>query len=505
MHDASYYAEQAEKHGIIPRTIYKLFGEILESKTESVSNYTIYCSFMQIYNEKLYDLLEDQESKHPLLIRENKFNGIFVQGLTEYVVTNMEECLSLLFRGERNRIIRQTRLNMFSSRSHTIFQLQFENTKVDSKGKIRRAKLNLCDLAGSEKIGAEANLTGKHFEELKNINISLTTLSKVVSALSAKSFHVPYRDSKLTRILQDSIGGNTRTCLLVAIAPVADCADETISTLSFANRAKKVKITAQANVINASDDALVKKLQQELQYLKDLLQLKRKGGVSDLHRQLLLLQQENDKLRVVHTDWEQVEKLKMENKMMRLELQKVKETGSVINDTDTQSVSQISEKPIMSKTPWKKNFQRTDVPNSAESIRLTEQSRKGSVKSFVTTISGAEASKKIELKRREERDRATENLRRTMSKMGRCPICTLPVPCKHYKTKEEIIVPEELSTSAQPLFKNNDLEEEKKQLNLIPSSANQYSSSIKNYYHNVANLKQQQKMKTDNVIIQIIH
>jgi len=388
---------------------------------------------MQIYNEKLYDLLQDEESKHPLVIRENKINGIYVQGLAEYIVTNMDDCLTLLFRGERNRITRQTRLNMFSSRSHTIFQILLENTKVDQQGKLKRAKLNLCDLAGSEKIGAEANLTGKHFEELKNINTSLTTLGKVISALSTKSSHVPYRDSKLTRLLQDSIGGNTRTCLIATVAPLADCADETISTLMFANRAKKVTITAQPNEINASDDALVKKLQQELQYMKDLLQLKRKGGISDLHRQLLLLQHENDKLRDMHLDNEQVEKLKMENKMMRLELQKVKDTGSVLHDNDSVSNMQMTASHIQEKT-----YDRTNTRNTPDSTCTEPPNKRSHVKSCVSAEPGMDYSRQIQNRRLEERGQEVERLRRTMGKMGRCPICTLPIPCKHYKTSEEM-------------------------------------------------------------------
>lgn len=357
-----------------------------------------------------------------------------MQGLTEYVVTNMDECLTLLFRGERNRITRQTRLNMYSSRSHTVFQILMENTKVDSQGKLKRAKLNLCDLAGSEKIGAEANMTGKHFEELKNINTSLTTLGKVISALSGKLSHVPYRDSKLTRILQDSIGGNTRTCLIATVAPLTDCADETISTLMFANRAKKVTISAQPNEISASDDALVKKLQQELQYMKDLLQLKRKGGVSDLHRQLLLLQRENDKLRAMHSDWSNVEHLKQENKIMRIELQKIKENGSTFHDADT-ILSEIKTNP----NQWKESvdsYNRTNQRNSP--VNDHQQIKRSHVKSCASAEPGMDITRQIEKKRMEEREAAAENLRRTMSKMGRCPICTLPMPCKHYKSSEEI-------------------------------------------------------------------
>jgi hypothetical protein len=134
---------------------------------------------------------------------------------------------------------------------------------------LKRAKLNLCDLAGSEKINKEEEMSKKHFLELKTINLSLTTLGKVISALSntnksnakfktaGKKEFVPYRDSKLTRLLQDSLGGNTNTCLIATVAPVSDCSEESISTLKFADRAKQVMIRVKANEVNASDDALV--------------------------------------------------------------------------------------------------------------------------------------------------------------------------------------------------------------------------------------------------------
>ena len=118
----------------------------------------MYCSFLQIYNEKLFDLFQDKESSKPLVIREDKFSGIFVEGLSEYVVTNAQDCFMLLKRGERNRITRQTKGNIHSSRSHTIFQLQIESDVADSRGMLLRGKLNLCDLAGSEKIGKEESL-----------------------------------------------------------------------------------------------------------------------------------------------------------------------------------------------------------------------------------------------------------------------------------------------------------------------------------------------------------
>jgi len=140
------------------------------------------------------------------------------------------------------------------------------------------AKLNLCDLAGSEKINKEEEMTSNHLMELKTINLSLTTLGKVISGLSksnkkmsskykgigTKKDFIPYWDSKLTWLLQDSLGGNTNTCLIATVSPINECAEETISTLKFADWAKQVLVKVWVNEVNASDDALVQKLQKEV-------------------------------------------------------------------------------------------------------------------------------------------------------------------------------------------------------------------------------------------------
>lgn len=163
------------------------------------------------------------ETKKPLKIREDQDDGIYVEGLSEYIVQSEQDCFALLRRGELNRITRQTRKNMLSSRSHSVLQLLVESDQADKRGFFMRAKLNLCDLAGSEKIhGLDDVQTSVHMNELKTINLSLTTLGKVISALSKEAKqqkaqsqyftpkgksnyfrkpHIPYRDSQLTRIL----------------------------------------------------------------------------------------------------------------------------------------------------------------------------------------------------------------------------------------------------------------------------------------------------------------
>ena len=158
---------------------------------------------------------------NPLTIHEEKREGIYLEGLSEYEVRSPDECFTLLKRGENNRITRETRFNMFSSRSHTVFQILVETETAS--GKLRKTKLNLCDLAGSEKLDFDDKLGEKHMEEHKSINLSLTTLGLVIAALAknnSKKF-IPYRDSKLTRLLKDSLGGKGANCQTILIATVS--------------------------------------------------------------------------------------------------------------------------------------------------------------------------------------------------------------------------------------------------------------------------------------------
>eukprot|EP00347_Sterkiella_histriomuscorum_P005480 403356455 len=324
--NGSNFLIDSSKFGLIPKAIEHVFYNLQMMQQSGEHSFTAYCSFMQIYNEKLFDLFQDKDSQKPLVIREEKYAGIFVEGQSEYVVRNAQECFILLRRGEKNRFTRQTKGNIHSSRSHTIFQLLIESNEPDHRGIMMRGKLNLCDLAGSEKIGKEENMDQQHLLELKTINLSLSSLGKVISALAQgkKTQHIPYRDSKLTRLLQDSLGGNTKTTLIAAVSPLVDCAEETISTLKFADRAKQILVKVQANEMNAADDARIQTLQKEVQYLKDILNMKRKGGANELTTQLLQLKEENSKLKQIAGQISDVERLKQENKLMKIELQKLK-------------------------------------------------------------------------------------------------------------------------------------------------------------------------------------
>ncbi|OWZ19792.1 Kinesin [Phytophthora megakarya] len=298
--------------GVIPRAIESLFEE-LQSISRHGSAGVVHCSYMQIYNNDIYDLLQDnkQRMKDPLSVREMiKGNGkqIYVSGLSEFRVTSLQETIQLLKAGNRNRTIRATSYNEKSSRSHALLQLSIE---VESRGLesattiIRRAKLNLVDLAGSEKWDTDVATGSDRSKELTSINQSLSALGNVISALvNRKRTHIPYRDSKLTRLLQDSLGGNTRTVVIATISPSESAIDETISTLQFADRAKCVTVRVKVNEL-VDDAILLAQAQREIYRLKLLLKQSNfrqphsevQEKVARLTKEKAVLLVENQKLR----------------------------------------------------------------------------------------------------------------------------------------------------------------------------------------------------------------
>ena len=230
------------------------------------------CSYLQLYNEKLFDLLQENQdyaAAAGLEIREDKIHGVFVPGAVQTRVRSEKDVLRVLWQGARRRAISATDMNQHSSRSHTIFQIFLEQKPIGdeaSSDPILRAKLNLVDLAGSETMKAHRasrRFTEKRISELTSINKSLSSLGNCVRSLADPSrTHIPYRDSKLTRLLQDSLGGNTKTSFVVTVSASSLSIGETMSTLQFADRAKRVVVHAYANEELTGGDALKKALYQ---------------------------------------------------------------------------------------------------------------------------------------------------------------------------------------------------------------------------------------------------
>ncbi|XP_030041990.1 kinesin-like protein KIF17 isoform X2 [Microcaecilia unicolor] len=240
-------------------------------------------------------------------LKEHPEKGVYVKGLSMHTVHNVSECERIMETGWKNRAVGFTLMNKDSSRSHSIFTINMEMCSIDEKGKdyLRAGKLNLVDLAGSER-QSKTGATGERLKEATKINLSLSALGNVISALvDSKSKHIPYRDSKLTRLLQDSLGGNTKTLMVACLSPADNNYDETLSTLRYANRAKNIKNKPHIN--EDPKDALLREYQEEIKKLRALLAKQR--GAKDPEalesEKLLICAVESDKKGpVTHADME---------------------------------------------------------------------------------------------------------------------------------------------------------------------------------------------------------
>uniref|UniRef100_A0AAY5ERC2 Kinesin-like protein n=1 Tax=Electrophorus electricus TaxID=8005 RepID=A0AAY5ERC2_ELEEL len=262
-----------ELRGIIPNSFAHIFGHI--AKAEGDTRFLVRVSYLEIYNEEVRDLLGKDQMQR-LEVKERPDVGVYIKDLSGYVVNNADDMDRIMTLGHKNRSVGATNMNEHSSRSHAIFTITIECSEkgIDGNQHVRMGKLHLVDLAGSERQG-KTGATGQRLKEATKINLSLSTLGNVISALvDGKSTHVPYRNSKLTRLLQDSLGGNSKTMMCANIGPADYNYDETISTLRYANRAKNIKNKARIN--EDPKDALLRQFQKEIEELKRKLEEGRK-------------------------------------------------------------------------------------------------------------------------------------------------------------------------------------------------------------------------------------
>ena len=260
--------------GISPRIVDEIFQTIAESTSDL--EFTVKSSMFEIYMERVRDLLNSTSEN--LSVHEDKISGVYVKNLTHVYCGNANEVFQIMQRGQISRATSFTEMNSESSRSHALFVLEIAQTNLKD-GSRRVSKLSLVDLAGSERIG-KTGATGQTLEEGKKINLSLSCLGKVINSLTdGKSSHIPYRDSKLTRILQESIGGNSKTTLIINCSSALSNESETISTLRFGVRAKFIKNTARVNIELSAKELLgllkasklyITKLEGEINDLKNV-------------------------------------------------------------------------------------------------------------------------------------------------------------------------------------------------------------------------------------------
>ncbi|NWW43124.1 KIF15 protein, partial [Pedionomus torquatus] len=258
--------------GVIPRSFEYLFF-LIEREKEKAGNgksFLCKCSFIEIYNEQIFDLLDSASAG--LFLREHIKKGVFVDGAVEQVLSSAAEAYQVLTMGWRNRRVASTSMNRESSRSHAVFTITVESMEKNNEVvNIRSSLLNLVDLAGSER-QKDTHTEGLRLKEAGNINRSLSCLGQVITALvdvgNGKQRHICYRDSKLTFLLRDSLGGNAKTCIIANVHPGSRCFGETLSTLNFAQRAKLIKNKA---VVNEDTQGNVSQLQAEVKKLKEQL------------------------------------------------------------------------------------------------------------------------------------------------------------------------------------------------------------------------------------------
>ena len=371
-------------NGIIPNLIMNLF-QTYGAYGSNGNDIIITCSYIQIYNEQVYDLLIDEDEtkeekvrfnlesrvgrnvnekpikQKPLKIKYDKVNGVTIDGANEIRTPTFYDIFELLRQGEINRKIRQTNKNEMSSRSHTIFIINIQNLKTNVVSKIK-----LCDLAGSERYDSGQSYKKLHFNEMCNINKSLLILGNVIHSLGTSNSAInlggtskkkntktfaPYKDSKLTQILEDSLGGNSVTYLIATISPCDENFEETISTLKFADRAHSITSKVSMNQLSSKDDGYkskeFNKICDELFQLKQLLNIRKKRGTLEpIQEELLKLKDENSQLKKYLGGGKNVNRIQQlieENKNLRKEIKNLTEMNkSLKNEINSKPISTAS-------------------------------------------------------------------------------------------------------------------------------------------------------------------
>ncbi|KQJ90276.1 hypothetical protein BRADI_4g30490v3 [Brachypodium distachyon] len=372
-----------DEPGIIPLAIHDLFRSIQEHMDRE---FLVRMSYMEIYNEEINDLLVPEHRK--LQIHENSERGIYVAGLSEEIVTHPEQVLDFVSFGESRRHIGETNMNVYSSRSHTIFRMVVESREKvddsdsgDSCDAVRVSVLNLVDLAGSER-AAKTGAEGVRLKEGSHINKSLMTLGTVIKKLSegikGQGGHVPYRDSKLTRILQPALGGNANTAIICNITLAQVHADETKSSLQFASRALRVTNCAEVNEI-LTDAALLKRQRKEIEELRAKLKNSQSEHCDEdiLNLRNTLLQSELEKERIALELEEERKAKEQREKRLLQQAKKIENLSSLVLNSERDDRTVVSSKNKRRQT-W------CPKPQSRQfDVEVLEPAEQGSVRSSV--------------------------------------------------------------------------------------------------------------------------
>ena len=315
-----------EQAGIIPRLCNNLF-ERIEEMSNPDHQTKVEVSYMEIYNEKVFDLLDlTSTHKSGLKVREHNVLGPYVDGLSQLAVISFQEIEDLMIEGNKSRTVAATNMNNESSRSHAVFTVVLTFTLTDALSGVtgeKVSRISLVDLAGSER-AVKTGAVGERLKEGSNINKSLTTLGLVISKLAkqasskTKDKFVPYRDSVLTWLLKDNLGGNSKTVMVATVSPAADNYEETLSTLRYADRAKRIVNHA---VVNEDPNArIIRELRAEIDALKEMLLHANQPGAA-LTEKLNENEKQIHTLRTKHQSEQQIHTLRTKHQTSMMELQ----------------------------------------------------------------------------------------------------------------------------------------------------------------------------------------
>ncbi|AAS51237.1 ACR010Cp [Eremothecium gossypii ATCC 10895] len=421
-----YDGQLSDSAGIIPRIMFKLF-DALEATD---SDFLVKCSYIELYNEELKDLLDESHDsskrlrifdsssmnhssrassqsnsprepevahngfsrrrQRPPPVKANRMSatkqqlsesgsGIYVQNVQEFHIINAREGINVLQKGLKHRQVASTKMNDFSSRSHTIFTIMlYKNCDGEL---FRVSKMNLVDLAGSENI-SRSGAQNQRAKEAGSINQSLLTLGRVINSLADKSIHIPFRESKLTRLLQDSLGGNTKTALIATISPAKINADETSSTLEYAAKAKNIKNRPQLGALMMKD-ILVKNISSELAKIKsDFLSTKSKDGIymSHEHYQEIVNDLENCQTEIQESK-RQIESLTSQNNLLLKDKKASQEVTELQNSKIKKLQSTIE---YLYDKIERQHHNETELATTIHKLKEALHTMQGSLKSYET-------------------------------------------------------------------------------------------------------------------------
>lgn len=346
--------------GMIPRALAHLFDRLREQKVE----YSMRVSYLELYNEELCDLLStDDAVKIRIFDDVAKKGSVIVQGLEEIPVRCKNDVYKLLAKGQERRKTAVTLMNAQSSRSHTVFSILVHIKEMSQDGEelLKIGKLNLVDLAGSENISKAGNEKGIRTRESVNINQSLLTLGRVITALVERAPHVPYRESKLTRLLQESLGGRTKTSIIATISCGHKDLEETLSTLDYAHRAKNIQNKPEINQ-RLTKKIMLREYTEEIDKLKrDLMAAREKNGVylpSDTYEEMQM------KIESQQTELTQIsQNLKLTKEELAKNMAKFDETKATL--------SEVSEKLVV--TEGKYNITESELKKTKRNLKKTER------------------------------------------------------------------------------------------------------------------------------------